>query len=54
MISPEFVGAVRAGADRSGVGLTEIARTGHDVDHPVGFPEGVYLKAGFWTVGKGA
>jgi 23S rRNA (cytosine1962-C5)-methyltransferase len=23
---------------------------GHDIDHPVGFPEGAYLKCGFWKV----
>lgn len=31
--------------------LTEMVRTGHDIDHPVTFREGSYLKAGFWTVG---
>ena len=30
--------------------LTEIARTRHDTDHPVSFPQGEYLKAGFWKV----
>ncbi len=30
--------------------LREITRTGHDIDHPVTFPEGAYLKAGFWQV----
>jgi 23S rRNA (cytosine1962-C5)-methyltransferase len=30
--------------------LVEIVRTTHDVDHPVGFREGAYLKAGFWRV----
>ncbi|MEM9514653.1 MAG: class I SAM-dependent rRNA methyltransferase [Actinomycetota bacterium] len=34
-------------AERGG---REIARTGHDTDHPVTFPEGEYLKAGFWRV----
>ncbi len=34
--------------------LTEIVRTGHDIDHPVSFREGEYLKAGFWKVGAGA
>ncbi len=27
--------------------LTEIARTGHALDHPIGFPEGAYLKCLF-------
>ena len=30
---------------RSGRGFTEVARTGHDVDHPVTFAEGAYLKS---------
>ncbi|MEM8620666.1 MAG: class I SAM-dependent rRNA methyltransferase [Actinomycetota bacterium] len=34
-------------AERGG---REIARTGHDTDHPVTFPEGEYLKAGFWRL----
>ncbi len=30
--------------------LTDALRTAHAVDHPVGFPEGGYLKAVFATV----
>ena len=45
-----FFGAVLGAADEAGVRLTEIARTGHDLDHPIGFPEGGYLKAGFWRM----
>ena len=30
---------------RSGRGFTEVARTAHDVDHPVTFAEGAYLKS---------
>jgi 23S rRNA G2069 N7-methylase RlmK/C1962 C5-methylase RlmI len=37
-------------ATRSGHQLTIINETGHDEDHPVGFPEGAYLKAVFATV----
>ncbi len=47
-----FFDTVLDAAEDAGRSLREIARTGHDVDHPVGFPEGAYLKAGFWTVGK--
>jgi len=50
--SDEFVATVVSTADRAGCTLREIARTGHDVDHPVGFPEGAYLKAGFWSVDR--
>ena len=43
----EAVERAATGADRP---LREITRTGHDIDHPVTFPEGAYLKAGFWQV----
>ena len=47
----EFFDTVVAAAIDAGRPLREIERTGHDVDHPVGFREGDYLKAGFWSVG---
>ncbi len=47
----QFFDTVVAAAESAGRPLTEIARTGHDIDHPVTFREGAYLKAGFWTVG---
>ncbi|HEX3049345.1 MAG TPA: class I SAM-dependent rRNA methyltransferase [Aggregatilineaceae bacterium] len=34
----------------SGYSLSEIAHTGHALDHPIGFPEGEYLKCLFATV----
>jgi 23S rRNA (cytosine1962-C5)-methyltransferase len=46
----EFFGAVPRAAARAGCRLVEVDRTGHDADHPVTFPEGAYLKAGFWRV----
>ncbi|MBI5089859.1 MAG: class I SAM-dependent methyltransferase [Actinobacteria bacterium] len=42
-----FVRAVHGGAARAGFDLDEVRRTGHAVDHPIGFPEGGYLKAVF-------
>ena len=45
-----FFAAVLDAADVAGDQLVELGRTGHDLDHPVTFPEGAYLKAGFWTV----
>jgi 23S rRNA (cytosine1962-C5)-methyltransferase len=48
--SDEFFGTVQAAATRSGVALTEPARTGHGLDHPIGFPQGAYLKALFARV----
>jgi 23S rRNA (cytosine1962-C5)-methyltransferase len=41
----EFVEVVRARAAAGGISLEELARTGHPVDHPIGFAEGAYLKA---------
>ncbi|MCZ7627628.1 MAG: class I SAM-dependent methyltransferase [Microthrixaceae bacterium] len=46
----EFESAIRGAAERSGVRLTEVARTAHGVDHPVGFAQGAYLKAVFAKV----
>ena len=45
-----FYAAVLDAAEVAGDELVELGRTGHDLDHPVSFPEGAYLKAGFWTV----
>lgn len=41
----DFMIAVRDEARGHGVRLVEIERTGHPLDHPVGFPQGGYLKA---------
>jgi 23S rRNA (cytosine1962-C5)-methyltransferase len=41
----DFARAVHAGAAHAGFELDEERRTEHAVDHPVGFPEGAYLKA---------
>jgi len=49
----QFFDTVLDAATAAGRPVTEITRTGHDVDHPVGFREGEYLKAGFWKVGAG-
>jgi 23S rRNA (cytosine1962-C5)-methyltransferase len=46
----QFFDAVSDAAIDAGRPLREIIRTGHDVDHPVTFREGAYLKAGFWRV----
>jgi 23S rRNA (cytosine1962-C5)-methyltransferase len=48
----QFYGAVLDAAEAAGRSLDEIVRTGHDVDHPIGFREGEYLKAGFWWVDR--
>lgn len=45
-----FYEAVHAGARRAGARLSELARTGHALDHPVGFEQGAYLKALFARV----
>ena len=46
----DFFADVLAGAAGAGCRLEEIRRTGHAVDHPVGFPQGAYLKALFARV----
>jgi len=51
--SEQFFDTVLDAAAAAGRPLAEIVRTAHDVDHPVAFREGAYLKAGFWQVGAG-
>ncbi len=43
----DFFGAVTGAALEAKRPLREIERTGHALDHPVGFPEGAYLKCLF-------
>jgi 23S rRNA (cytosine1962-C5)-methyltransferase len=50
----QFFDTVLDAAEAAGRPLREIERTGHDTDHPIGFKEAEYLKAGFWTVGAGS
>ncbi len=49
----DFFDTVTTAAADHGAHLTELRRTGPDVDHPVTFDEGAYLKAGFWRVEPG-
>jgi len=42
-----FFRHVQRAAEQAGRPLREIERTGHPLDHPVGFPEGAYLKCLF-------
>lgn len=46
----DFFAAVDGAAARRGVALVGATRTGHALDHPIGFREGGYLKAVFATV----
>lgn len=46
----DFFETIDAAAARSAAVLTDVVRTGHPVDHPVGFPQGAYLKAVFARV----
>jgi 23S rRNA (cytosine1962-C5)-methyltransferase len=48
--SEQFYGTVVSAVVAAGREIDEIARTGHEPDHPIGFPEGSYLKAGFWSL----
>lgn len=43
--APEFYGLVNDELADQNVRAINIVRTGHSVDHPIGFPEGAYLKA---------
>lgn len=45
----QFFDTVHAAARAAGRPLRELRRTGHAVDHPVGFAQGEYLKAVFAT-----
>lgn len=45
-----FFATVLDAAELAGRDLRQQVRTGHDIDHPVTYPEGAYLKAGFWEV----
>jgi 23S rRNA (cytosine1962-C5)-methyltransferase len=45
----DFYATVLDAARRAGRPLHEVRRTGHAVDHPIGFPQGAYLKALFAT-----
>ncbi|MDX1378187.1 MAG: hypothetical protein R3307_05000, partial [Anaerolineales bacterium] len=42
-----FFDIVHKSARASGRRLSEIERTGHAIDHPIGFTEGAYLKCLF-------
>jgi 23S rRNA (cytosine1962-C5)-methyltransferase len=45
-----FASTVHDAARRSGRAFHEVRRTGHPVDHPIGFSQGAYLKAIFARV----
>lgn len=46
----DFARTVRDGIASVGVDVTEVRRTGHAVDHPIGFEHGAYLKALYLSV----
>lgn len=48
----DFFEATSAGLASTGRPHRLLERTDHDVDHPVGFPEGAYLKTGYYEVVK--
>jgi 23S rRNA (cytosine1962-C5)-methyltransferase len=49
-VTPDaFSSAVAQAAASTGRPLTEVTQTGHALDHPIGFPEGEYLKCIFAT-----
>jgi 23S rRNA (cytosine1962-C5)-methyltransferase len=51
-ITPQaFFDVVTQTIEQSGRKMKEIERTGHAIDHPIGFPEGEYLKCLFAQIG---
>lgn len=48
--SEEFFSLVHSAASKAGRPIDEVSRSGHALDHPVGFPEGEYLKCLFGIV----
>lgn len=46
----DFVATMRSGVHRAGRSIESFTRHDHGVDHPIGFPEGGYLKAMFATL----
>jgi 23S rRNA (cytosine1962-C5)-methyltransferase len=47
VVAPSFFAVVRRAARAAGRPLTELSRTFHPLDHPIGFDEGAYLKCLF-------
>ncbi|MEN0005871.1 MAG: class I SAM-dependent rRNA methyltransferase, partial [Bacteroidota bacterium] len=45
-----FFEVVETAMQESGRPFSVSEKTAHDVDHPIGFPEGAYLKSGFYLV----
>lgn len=47
----DFFRTVEAVLHASGRGFKLLDKTYHDIDHPIGFPEGAYLKSGYYRMG---
>ncbi len=46
----DFFRTVEAVLHASGRGFKLLDKTYHDIDHPIGFPEGAYLKSGYYRM----
>jgi len=46
-----FFETIEQEMQRAGRGVKLLEKTYHDIDHPIGFPEGAYLKAGYYRAG---
>lgn len=44
----DFFHVIQSELQKSRLSFTALERTFHDIDHPIGFPEGAYLKCGYW------
>jgi len=50
VVADDFFASVESAMKRTKKAFTLKKKTFHDIDHPIGFPEGAYLKTGYYTV----
>jgi len=50
VIHEDFFRTVESAMSRSRKTYNKLKKTGHDIDHPIGFSEGSYLKSGYYEV----
>lgn len=47
----DFFGIVEEALEKANIFYKCIEKTYHDIDHPISFPEGAYLKSGYYRIG---
>jgi len=50
VVADDFFDIIETEMRKNGVRFERLERTFHDVDHPIGFKEGAYLKTGYYRV----